>query len=180
MVVFLSSESPPTWGMICMSISDLCRDVSDITKAPEMLGGRVKTLHPAVHGGKRRILNCLIPPFSSGEKYSRHPGAVDPFGRKGPQSPVNFSHIDRSLQPLSFHRNHRKTGMHYRKCGRRGRHWRGNPSAGCGKKSRTGLRPFRSLRLQRLSKGLGGRPGGCWTNAEKQTRAQGVRDDGQV
>lgn len=28
------------------------RDVADITKAPEMLGGRVKTLHPAVHGGK--------------------------------------------------------------------------------------------------------------------------------
>lgn len=27
------------------------RDVSDITNAPEMLGGRVKTLHPAVHGG---------------------------------------------------------------------------------------------------------------------------------
>ncbi|KAN0061554.1 bifunctional phosphoribosylaminoimidazolecarboxamide formyltransferase/IMP cyclohydrolase [Thecaphora frezii] len=26
-------------------------DVSDVTKAPEMLGGRVKTLHPAVHGG---------------------------------------------------------------------------------------------------------------------------------
>lgn len=26
-------------------------DVSVITKAPEMLGGRVKTLHPAVHGG---------------------------------------------------------------------------------------------------------------------------------
>ncbi|EDO37389.1 predicted protein [Nematostella vectensis] len=27
------------------------RDVSEITGAPEMLGGRVKTLHPAVHGG---------------------------------------------------------------------------------------------------------------------------------
>ncbi|KAL5513089.1 ADE17 [Sanghuangporus vaninii] len=27
------------------------KDVSDVTKAPEMLGGRVKTLHPAVHGG---------------------------------------------------------------------------------------------------------------------------------
>ncbi len=27
------------------------RDVADITGAPEMLGGRVKTLHPAVHGG---------------------------------------------------------------------------------------------------------------------------------
>lgn len=26
-------------------------DVADITGAPEMLGGRVKTLHPAVHGG---------------------------------------------------------------------------------------------------------------------------------
>lgn len=30
---------------------DVCRDVSAITGAPEMLGGRVKTLHPAVHGG---------------------------------------------------------------------------------------------------------------------------------
>ena len=28
-----------------------CRDVSDITNFPEMLDGRVKTLHPAVHGG---------------------------------------------------------------------------------------------------------------------------------
>lgn len=28
-----------------------CSDVSDITGAPEMLGGRVKTLHPAVHAG---------------------------------------------------------------------------------------------------------------------------------
>ncbi|KIM34523.1 hypothetical protein M408DRAFT_19418 [Serendipita vermifera MAFF 305830] len=33
-------------------------DVSDVTKAPEMLGGRVKTLHPAVHGG---ILARSIP-----------------------------------------------------------------------------------------------------------------------
>ena len=28
------------------------KQVSDITGAPEMLGGRVKTLHPAVHAGK--------------------------------------------------------------------------------------------------------------------------------
>ena len=27
------------------------RDVSDITRYPEMLSGRVKTLHPALHGG---------------------------------------------------------------------------------------------------------------------------------
>jgi phosphoribosylaminoimidazolecarboxamide formyltransferase/IMP cyclohydrolase len=32
--------------------SVLYRDVSDITGAPEMLGGRVKTLHPGVHGGQ--------------------------------------------------------------------------------------------------------------------------------
>lgn len=31
--------------------TDKVRDVSAITNAPEMLGGRVKTLHPAVHGG---------------------------------------------------------------------------------------------------------------------------------
>ncbi|KAG9511283.1 Bifunctional purine biosynthesis protein PURH [Fragariocoptes setiger] len=34
------------------------KDVSDITKFQEMLGGRVKTLHPAVHGG---ILSRKIP-----------------------------------------------------------------------------------------------------------------------
>ncbi|GJQ84311.1 hypothetical protein Trydic_g5249 [Trypoxylus dichotomus] len=34
------------------------KDVSDISGAPEILGGRVKTLHPAVHGG---ILSRLIP-----------------------------------------------------------------------------------------------------------------------
>lgn len=31
------------------------KDVADITGAPEMLGGRVKTLHPAVHGGKNNF-----------------------------------------------------------------------------------------------------------------------------
>ncbi|KAJ3664961.1 hypothetical protein Zmor_000489 [Zophobas morio] len=34
------------------------KDVSDISGAPEILGGRVKTLHPAVHGG---ILARVIP-----------------------------------------------------------------------------------------------------------------------
>jgi phosphoribosylaminoimidazolecarboxamide formyltransferase/IMP cyclohydrolase len=32
------------------------RDVSEITGAPEMLGGRVKTLHPAVHAGNLRFI----------------------------------------------------------------------------------------------------------------------------
>jgi len=30
----------------------ICRDVSAYTKAPELLGGRVKTLHPAIHAGQ--------------------------------------------------------------------------------------------------------------------------------
>ena len=30
------------------------RDVADLTQFPEMLDGRVKTLHPAVHGGSSR------------------------------------------------------------------------------------------------------------------------------
>ena len=28
-----------------------CTEVQDITNSPEMLDGRVKTLHPAIHGG---------------------------------------------------------------------------------------------------------------------------------
>jgi AICAR transformylase/IMP cyclohydrolase PurH len=36
-------------------------DVSSITKAPEMLGGRVKTLHPAVHVcGSLKIYNSAL------------------------------------------------------------------------------------------------------------------------
>ena len=34
------------------------RDVSDLTGHPEMLAGRVKTLHPAVHAGIH-IVWCL-------------------------------------------------------------------------------------------------------------------------
>jgi len=100
-----------------MGAFDLCRDISDITKAPEMLGGRVKTLHPAVHGGKRRALNHLTSFLSLEETHYRHPGPFDPFRRRGSQSPVDFSHLDSGLQPLSIHRNHRKTGVHPCKCG---------------------------------------------------------------
>ena len=39
----------------CDYVKEQCictfRDVAEVTGAPEMLGGRVKTLHPAVHGG---------------------------------------------------------------------------------------------------------------------------------
>src|SRR6266853_5981827 len=33
------------------------RDISDLTGFPEMLDGRVKTLHPKVHGGILRVRN---------------------------------------------------------------------------------------------------------------------------
>ena len=33
--------------------------MSEITNAPEMLGGRVKTLHPAVHAGKLNLIAVL-------------------------------------------------------------------------------------------------------------------------
>ena len=32
------------------SLPATAREVSDVTGAPEILGGRVKTLHPAIHG----------------------------------------------------------------------------------------------------------------------------------
>src|SRR3954447_9596497 len=35
------------------------RDVSDLTGFPEILGGRVKTLHPKVHGGLLAIRDSL-------------------------------------------------------------------------------------------------------------------------
>jgi phosphoribosylaminoimidazolecarboxamide formyltransferase/IMP cyclohydrolase len=34
------------------------RDISDLTGFPEMLDGRVKTLHPKVHGGILHIAAC--------------------------------------------------------------------------------------------------------------------------
>ena len=36
-------------------------EVGDFTKAPELIGGRVKTLHPAIHAGKlKKLLGMLI------------------------------------------------------------------------------------------------------------------------
>lgn len=43
------------------------QDVSEITGAPEMLGGRVKTLHPAVHAGI--FMMCIIYLYLSERQY---------------------------------------------------------------------------------------------------------------
>lgn len=49
------------------------QDVSDITKCQEMLGGRVKTLHPAVHGGilSRKIDSDLEDMRRTGYQFVR-------------------------------------------------------------------------------------------------------------
>lgn len=47
------------------------RDVSDVTQFPEMLDGRVKTLHPAVHGG-------LLPGATSPSTWRRSPSTRSP------------------------------------------------------------------------------------------------------
>lgn len=36
------------------------KDVAEITGAPELLGGRVKTLHPAVHAGNKVRITRLF------------------------------------------------------------------------------------------------------------------------
>ena len=40
-------------------VLDFVSDVASVTGAPEMLGGRVKTLHPAVHAGKN-VLSPIV------------------------------------------------------------------------------------------------------------------------
>ena len=47
------------------------RDVSDLTGWPEMLGGRVKTLHPKVHGGILFRRGLARGPGTGGRKASR-------------------------------------------------------------------------------------------------------------
>ncbi len=46
------------------------RDVSEVTGAPEMLGGRVKTLHPAVHGGLYTDSYSPVPHTTTGRGES--------------------------------------------------------------------------------------------------------------
>lgn len=50
--IFRSSAGPAFFLDLSIDSLIVNSDISDITGAPEMLGGRVKTLHPAVHGGQ--------------------------------------------------------------------------------------------------------------------------------
>ena len=80
------------------------RDVADITKAPEMLGGRVKTLHPAVHGGKfGKIRNNILPLT---KWLYRYPRSFYPFWSARLASPIHFCNLHRCVQPLPLHFHH--------------------------------------------------------------------------
>jgi phosphoribosylaminoimidazolecarboxamide formyltransferase/IMP cyclohydrolase len=64
-------------GGTCKSISDAgipVRDVSDVTGFPEMMDGRVKTLHPRVHGG---LLAIRENPEHEAAMLAHNIGAID-------------------------------------------------------------------------------------------------------
>ena len=60
-------------------------EVADVTGFPEMLGGRVKTLHPAIHGGllaDQRDIRSARPPRpgrASRTRLSRSTSAAPPW-----------------------------------------------------------------------------------------------------
>lgn len=54
-------------------------DVADITQAPEMLGGRVKTLHPAVHGGMLESTLSLTRMYAAAHSHP-HPRCLSRYG----------------------------------------------------------------------------------------------------
>ena len=55
------------------------KDVADVTGFPEMMDGRVKTLHPAVHGGLLALRDNAGTP--GGDGTARNP-TDRPFGRQ--------------------------------------------------------------------------------------------------
>jgi hypothetical protein len=80
------------------------KDVSDLTGFPEMMDGRVKTLHPVVHGGLLGVRD--EPDHAEGHDRTRH-----------------RRHRYRLDRPLSV-RGHRRRRRRFRRGGREHRHRR--------------------------------------------------------
>jgi hypothetical protein len=78
-----------------------CRDISEITGAPEILGGRVKTLHPAVLGGilarYQKFFNKYLPDSSSYIHFQGHSKRYFGYGKT-----AVFKYTKCSLQFISF------------------------------------------------------------------------------
>ncbi len=89
-------------------------EVADLTGAPEMLGGRVKTLHPTIHGGilaDRSKPEHLGRPGASGHR-SHRPGGVQPLS-------VRLRPLDRADRRGRAHHGP-GGGQEPRPCGHRG------------------------------------------------------------
>jgi len=85
------------------------RDVSSITKAPEMLGGRVKTLHPAVHGG-----GFLVDGYLEWKADNRYPIPRDRFRLGRPRNQQHLPYYPSCLQPLPLRSSNRQTRLYPR------------------------------------------------------------------
>ena len=136
------------------------RDVSDLTGWPEMLGGRVKTLHPKVHGG---IL------FRRGDAGDR---AAD----RRTQNRADRSGGRQSL-PLRSHG--RETGSDARRADREHRHRRAGDGAVSReefRKRRGSHRPGRLRRRRRRNRGARRSE----SRDAARAGAQGVRPDGAL
>ena len=83
------------------------RDVSDLTGFPEMMDGRVKTLHPAVHGGL--LGGARQSGASGGDAGARH-RADRPPGRQPLPVRGDASRRARPLRRLHREHRHRRPG----------------------------------------------------------------------
>ena len=131
------------------------RDVSDLTGWPEMLGGRVKTLHPKVHGG---IL------FRRGEAGDRAQTAEHKI------APIDLVVVN--LYP--FEATAAKAGPDSRGIDREHRHWRADHGSLRRKKFRERCSGHRSCRLRRRRRRNHGARRSEPRDAAR-ARAQGVR-----
>ena len=121
------------------------RDVSSITKAPEMLGGRVKTLHPAVHGGMSCQPESVLTP--------RYPIPRDRFRPRRLGNQQHLTHHPSHLQPLPVRPPNIQARLYTRISNRRNRYRRCHATTSGRQEPRSGIHHFLSGRLRF---GLGG------------------------
>ena len=69
------------------------RDISDLTGWPEMLGGRVKTLHPKVHGG------ILFRRGETGDRAQTAEHQISPIWSSSISIPLKPPPRSRTLRP---------------------------------------------------------------------------------
>ena len=115
--------------------------VADVTRFPEMLDGRVKTLHPAIHGG--------------------HPGPAPPSRRpRGPRRRTASAGRRGGSQPVPVRPGGRRPRHAVRRPGGGDRHRRPQPGPGGGEELPRRARRGRPVGLSRGAGRAAGRPAG--------------------